>query len=313
MDSENEVEKHSLRETVRNLLEPFPLQGPAVARIDHYWSRGFMLKAGAVSKAEIAAINVEDMKQRFVGSDQVKIVFNDNPVRAEEEEQPDSRQQIVTKEYEKYNRGFLSVEQRAFLDRCEAIARTTAREILRYKKPRLRSELKTVESLLYSKKENQDIQIPHRDLTEGYSELAVLCLLALEDDTTLLMAGGSHLIKPEASNPAICRYGLSAGDMVFFHPLLVHAGDAYHDSNIRVHYYVFHSSTNWKIDRTYHLTEDEEEDLRQTDIKIRDVNRLMLYNRSRSAARQTRKKVCAAMQAARWGGAGKNKKARGAP
>jgi len=138
-----------------------------------------------------------------------------------------------------------------------------------------------VESLLYSPAMNQEIQIPHRDLSSSYAEKAVLCLLALEDETTILLTRGTHSMDFERRNYFVSRYGLSKGDILFFHPLLIHAGDAYHDSNLRLHYYIFLNSTRWQINKTYLLTEEDQEMLRASEVNlVRNLN-LMVANHKR--------------------------------
>ena len=47
------------------------------------------------------------------------------------------------------------------------------------------------------------------------------------------------------------RYGIFAGDALFFHPSCIHAGDSYVNSNIRLHYYAFKAGTEWKEDSAY--------------------------------------------------------------
>ena len=49
------------------------------------------------------------------------------------------------------------------------------------------------------------------------------------------------------------RYGIFAGDALFFHPSCIHAGDSYEKSNIRLHYYAFKAGTEWKVDSAYDL------------------------------------------------------------
>jgi len=46
-------------------------------------------------------------------------------------------------------------------------------------------------------------------------------------------------------------YQLNVGDILIFHPNLIHAGDRYKLSNMRVHYYVIPKSSKWKLNLTY--------------------------------------------------------------
>jgi len=274
------IGKLTLRQTVDNLGDPFPLVGKHLESYSRYWNLGYMVKFGAISKARIAAANIADMKRRFKNSNRKTRVFNENPSDAADYS-TNSRQQIVTKEYQADKRNFLNKEQREFLSYCEETVKRLADEILKFKYPEVDKGLKVVESLLYSPSMNQDIQIPHRDLAPRYADKAVLCLLALEEETTILLTRGTHVAGFNNQHYAVGRYGLSAGDILFFHPLLIHAGDAYHDSNLRLHYYVFRGNTRWKINRTYLLDKKQIEVLRASEANLIRYANLMTSTRKR--------------------------------
>ena len=97
-------------------------------------------------------------------------------------------------------------------------------------------------------------QTLHPDLPKEYASKAVLAFVSLEDNTTLIICSGSHK-RPELEHHTRItgRYGLAAGSALFFHPLLVHAGDSYVKSNIRIHYYAFLEGTEWKVNSRYDL------------------------------------------------------------
>jgi ectoine hydroxylase-related dioxygenase (phytanoyl-CoA dioxygenase family) len=282
------VGKLTLRQTVDNIGDPFPLTGKRLESYSRYWNLGYMVKFGAISKARIAAANIADMKHRFTHSNRKTRVFNENPSNVTDYS-TNSRQQIVTKEYHVDQRNFLNAEQREFLNYCEETVKRLADEILKFKHPEVDKDLKVVESLLYSPSMNQDIQIPHRDLAPRYADKAILCLLALEEETTILLTRGTHIKGFKDQNYAVGRYELSVGDILFFHPLLIHAGDAYRNSNLRVHYYVFRGNTKWKINRTYLLDKKQIEMLRASEANLIRYANLMAGNRKR-AAEQAEKK-----------------------
>jgi len=164
----------------------------------------------------------------------------------------------------------LTATQKKFLAYCERTGKATAAAILAYKN--VNKKLKVVESLLYSAAMNQEIQIPHRDLEGDYADSAVLCLLALEEETTILLTKGTHEMDYDRRNYFISRYELSKGDILFFHPCLIHAGDAYGNSNLRLHYYVFVKSAEWDINQTYLLDNEDEEMLRSQMRKFRSIH-----------------------------------------
>ena len=282
------VGKLTLRQTVDNIGDPFPLIGERLESYSRYWSHGYMVKFGAISKTRIASANIADMKRRFKNSNRKTRVFNENPSDAADYS-ANSRQQIVTKEYQIDKRNFLNIEQREFLSYCEETVKRLADEILKFKYPEVDKSLKVVESLLYSPSMSQDIQIPHRDLAPRYADKAVLCLLALEEETTILLTRGTHTKGFKDQNYAVGRYELSVGDILFFHPLLIHAGDAYRNSNLRVHYYVFRGNTKWKINRTYLLDKKQMEMLRASEANLIRYANLMASNRKRFAEQAEKK------------------------
>jgi ectoine hydroxylase-related dioxygenase (phytanoyl-CoA dioxygenase family) len=78
-------------------------------------------------------------------------------------------------------------------------------------------------------------------LRASNSEMPLLFLLALEDNTTLEVWPQSHLIMHgHRGGPAIQRQTvhLSAGDAILFRGDLVHAGSAYERQNMRIHAYL---------------------------------------------------------------------------
>ena len=85
---------------------------------------------------------------------------------------------------------------------------------------------------------------------------AILCL---EDNTTIVMTRGTHVINDLSGSKRIPRrYKLSAGDIIYFHPLTIHGGDSFLASNIRIHYYCLEDKENvrkrFKINKTFLLS-----------------------------------------------------------
>jgi len=102
-------------------------------------------------------------------------------------------------------------------------------------------------TLLHSPAGSADIQLPHRDLdiiTDDSGKVVralqpeetFLLLVALQDNTTLLVYFGSHIPNNRIKVPH--RVSLSRGEVLRFHPQLIHSGDRYTVANTRVHYYV---------------------------------------------------------------------------
>ena len=140
-------------------------------------------------------------------------------------------------------------------------------------------------------------QTLHPDLPKEYTSKAVLAFVSLEDNTTLIICSGSHK-RPELEHHTRItgRYGLAAGSALFFHPLLVHAGDFYIESNIRIHYYAFLEGTEWQVDSRYdlensvaqQLTHDREVVSRAMKRKVRVQE---AFERNRSIKRQKGEQV----------------------
>ena len=82
----------------------------------------------------------------------------------------------------------------------------------------------------------------------------MLAFVSLEDHTTLIVYSRSHDWREDPDQRRIGRrYGISAGDTLFFHPSCIHAGDSYEKSNIRLRYYAFKAGTDWKVDSAYDM------------------------------------------------------------
>ena len=102
------------------------------------------------------------------------------------------------------------------------------------------SHLTATETILSSRDGSETIQDPHCDLDEEYDGTALLAFVAIHPDTTIIIYPGSHKIH-EHLQPDYPprRYALEVGDTLLFHPRLIHCGDRYPESNIRIHYYIF--------------------------------------------------------------------------
>jgi len=106
-------------------------------------------------------------------------------------------------------------------------------------------------SILHSPAGSNTIQMPHRDLDylfdlEGNLVRDVdpydtfLVLVALEAETSLIVYFGSHLTNGRIKIPH--RVVLKAGDVIRFHPRVIHCGDMYRNCNTRIHYYMMPES-----------------------------------------------------------------------
>jgi hypothetical protein len=212
-----------------------------------------MVSRGAIPLALIREANIMNMKSNFMTCPAVHQVFKDGPVEEINEELP-RRLQLVTKEYNSYNASMFNESPRSLLNFCEAKVKKLAAELLGQEE----GNMKTVESVLYSEDNLADPQDPHRDLPKRYADSSVCAFLCIEKGSTFLMARETHKEnEKKVIRRYMGRYQIGVGDILFFHPRLIHAGDSYVKSNMRLHYYIMPKGSRWKVNETYLLTERE--------------------------------------------------------
>jgi ectoine hydroxylase-related dioxygenase (phytanoyl-CoA dioxygenase family) len=231
------------------------LHRPYLTLPGHYRLMGYMVARKAIPEGLIQEANIADMKSKFISCPEVHQVFNDGPVEEVVAELP-RRLQLVTKDNRVYNAEMFSEAQKALLRFCEAKVKKLAAKLLGEEE----EELKTIESVLFSEDNLDEPQDPHRDLPRLYAKSSVCAFLCIEEGSTFLMARSTHKEnKKDKTRRLMGRYKIAVGDILFFHPRLIHAGDSYVQSNIRLHYYVMPKGSRWKINETYLVTEQEKE------------------------------------------------------
>ena len=200
---------------------------------------------------EIRAADISSMKKNLLRSPRLKYVFNDKTC-PENNQGIGERLQVITKTQEADDLVALrpfSQTQRQLLQKCQDLVKAKAQELLETSQ-----KIELVESVLMSKDNSHIQQELHPDLDKTYVSKALLAFISFEDHTTLLICSRSHNWPDLAHHRRVTgRYGLAAGSALFFHPLLVHAGDKYVKSNIRIHYYAFKEGTQWELDSRYEL------------------------------------------------------------
>jgi len=233
-----------------------------------------MVARKAIPEELIEEANIADMKLKFMACPQIHQVFNDGPVEEADDRVP-RRLQLVTKDNRVYNANIFSEAQKALLRFCDEKVKKLAAKLLGEEE----ENLKTIESVLFSEDNLNDPQDPHRDLPKRYAGSSVCAFLCIEEGSTFLMARETH---EEAMKIMIRRYmgryKIRVGDILFFHPRLIHAGDSYARSNIRLHYYVMPKRSRWKINETYLLTEREKR-LVSSNLRQRTRNRAAVRSR----------------------------------
>ena len=169
-------------------------------------------------------------------SESFGIVVNDRPVRRTANRPRSERRQILSKILNEDWRSEYFNERVAFyLNEIQFNVRICAQQLLPND-----HELLFTETLLFSRSGSNTIQDPHADLDPIYAGTALLAFVALEPGTTLFVYPGTHRIDTSGRTQYLPqRILFDVGDIFLFHPSLLHCGDRYVESNLRLHYYIF--------------------------------------------------------------------------
>ena len=240
-----------LQQSIDELDPPLMLDGRSYHSTYDYWIFGFMVVKNFVDKSLIDVAKTNSMKERFEDNPKVRIISNNKGSR-DRSEGIGERLQIITKTQDGEDRvalRYFSRAQKNLLSACRDAVTKQAKKILNTD-----GDIELVETILLSKDGSTVRQTPHPDLASTYNSKAVLAFVSLEDHTTLIVYSRSHDWTEDPDQRRIgLRYGISAGDALFFHPSCIHAGDSYERSNIRLHYYAFKAGTEWRVDSAYDL------------------------------------------------------------
>ena len=187
--------------------------------------------------AEIAL--VQRLKQEFQQTD-YEVVFNTGQANRARSQ----RRQLLTKVLEDdFRRDYFDREVDTFLFNTEHRVVQFAQRFLP-----AGHEILTTETLLFSVDGADVIQDPHCDLGDRHVGKALLAFVAIEPNTTIILYPGTHRILEDLDRDyPPKRYSLNVGDVLLFHPRLIHCGDRYLNSNLRLHYYIFaHPRLIWR-------------------------------------------------------------------
>jgi len=218
-------------------------------KFPHYYrNHGFMVHIKAIPPELILAADIPQMKSIFKRV-KAAIVFNAKPVEKIDPKKAE-RKQLVTKHYDLINRERFTEEQKGLLTYCEA----TVKEFIEKLLPAV-EEFKMIESVLHSRSNSKERQQLHADLGDELKDSAALALVALEDNTGFIMCRGSHLDSTKIDDLGVsCLprvYKMNMGDVLIFHPNLIHAGDRYTQSNLRLHYYAIDKKKEYQLNLTF--------------------------------------------------------------
>ena len=112
---------------------------------------------------------------------------------------------------------------------------------------------KALPTILQTADEDTKPQILHIDVDPSkHYEEQLLALVALQDYTMIRVVIGSHISKEFDWAP--CIITLMRGEYIIMNPKLIHSGWTAISQNIRVHFYLGLSKTDFNADdKTYHL------------------------------------------------------------
>ena len=164
------------------------------------------------------------------------IVINDRPTRRTANRARSERRQIISKTpNDKWRSDYFGDSCEFLLNQIQYSVRDCALQFLPHN-----HELLFTETLLFSRDGSDTIQDPHAHLEPTYSGTAILAFVALEPRTILFVYPGTHRIDTSGRTLYLPqRILFDVGDIFLFHPNLLHCGDRYAESNLRLHYYIF--------------------------------------------------------------------------
>ena len=226
-----------LRRNLYNLHETHKITNPRSETRSFFEYNGYCLFRNRIQMTETNKEIVQSMKNQFE-NENYSIVFNEGTVSERANHRTAERLQIITDSWGHARRGVFDYRTRNFLRHVKDRTKECGRLLLTSN-----HDILTTETVLYSRSRSRTIQDPHRDLDTNYVGNSLLAFSIIHPDTTLIIYPGSHLLdKPSHANRVDHvprRYGFEVGDILIFHPRLIHCGDAYVNSNIRIHYYLF--------------------------------------------------------------------------
>jgi len=247
--SSQEIEElmEGVRESLNNLEGPNFIRDQRCSDIRFFRKNGFCLFKNAFPKQMNHPKTIRDMKRDLSRLD-VNFVFNKRTV-ANLTEKNAQIIQFITKNLRDINRrNLFSAEANNLMQGVHDKALQLASRFF----PNGSTQIRSKETLLLSKRNSDQIQDPHTDLGEEYVGKAILAFGIIDNNTTLIIYPGSHEMgnsNKDKFRPV--RFGFDVGDLLLFHPLLIHAGDKYHYSNIRLHYYLLNQTESDIEDITY--------------------------------------------------------------
>ena len=238
-----------LQQSIDELGPPLMLDGKSYKSTYDFRTFGFMVVKDFVDKSLIHTARLESMKKRFLDNPKSRNISNNKGSRRRSEG-IGQRLQIITKTKDAEDHEalrYFSRAQKNLFNACREKVIKHAQMLLDTDE-----DIDLVETVLLSLDGSSVRQTPHPDLKPEYDSKAVLAFVSLEDHTTLVIYSRSHDWEENPDYRRIGRrYGIFAGDALFFHPSCIHAGDSYVNSNIRLHYYAFKTGTEWKEDSAY--------------------------------------------------------------
>ena len=226
-----------IRQRLYEAGEATRITNPFAHTMTFYRRYGFCLFRNALTQRADSNRSLARIRAEFDNhSESFGIVRNDKPTRKTASRPRSERRQIISKTpNDNWRSDYFGKRCELFLDEIQHNVRDCAWQFLPHD-----HELLFTETLLFSRDGSSTIQDPHADLEATYSNTAMLAFVALEPGTTLFVYPGTHHIGTSGRRQYLPQHILfDVGDIFLFHPSLLHCGDRYAESNLRLHYYIF--------------------------------------------------------------------------
>ena len=225
-----------IRKRLYELGEARPIAHRRPNSSSFYHQNGFMIYNSVISFDKKDQKTIKELKKKFLWRSH-QYVFDEGFINIDKSTPSAQRRQIITHNIDEDLRfQHFGRNCAEFLTRIEQHAAAVVGPLLPGNHPLLRTE-----TVIFSCNNSNLIQDPHCDLGQDNIGNSLLAFVALEPNTTIIVYPGSHITDKKKRRSYLIprRISILPGDLFIFHPRLIHCGDAYVHSNIRLHYYFF--------------------------------------------------------------------------
>jgi hypothetical protein len=225
-----------IRQRLYELGEARPIAHQSPDSSSFFHQNGFMIHNSVISFDKNDKKTIKKLKKKFLSRPH-EYVFNEGFIDVDQSTPSAQRRQIITHKIDE------DLRSQHFGEKCAKFLSNIEQQAADVVGPILPGDhqLLSTETVLFSCKNSNLIQDPHCDLGRKYIDNSLLAFVPLESNTTIIVYPGSHIESRKKRRSYLIprRISILPGDLFIFHPRLIHCGDAYVHSNIRLHYYFF--------------------------------------------------------------------------